>query len=329
MGVVFVDRAFESFEPEALLNVVHSSHLEHRLLGAGEVRLRVRNRVGPVLSIDAGDYGCGMYVHGSLDTERLTIGLAPHQEGQVFANGRPLAPHALQVFAEGATVDYVATQAAGWRAVTVTRERLQAHAMRRTGRELSLPSHGCVQFEPDPLLAAQVVDQIEASYVLGQGQRDEAALLCDMALLDALTEALGSAPSTPEPRGARTRRRIMDAVESVACLGAQSADIDAAALSRLCAASERLVEHAMRQAVGMSPKRWLTMARFNRVYAELAQPENTRSITTTAMHWGFMHLGRFASNYRALFGESPSDTVARVRVNAPVSVSERRAAVMR
>ena len=37
----------------------------------------------------------------------------------------------------------------------------------------------------------------------------------------------------------------------------------------------------MRQGVGMPPKRWLTMARFNRVYAELVNPCNTRSVTDT------------------------------------------------
>jgi AraC family ethanolamine operon transcriptional activator len=84
-------------------------------------------------------------------------------------------------------------------------------------------------------------------------------------------------------------------------------------LSRLCAASERLVEQAMRQGAGMPPKRWLTMARLNRVYEALAHPDNTCSVTDIALHWGFNHLGRFASNYRAVFAESPSDTVARVR----------------
>ena len=311
----YADRTYTSFDPEALRDVVHQSDIEHRLLGAGDLEIRVRNRTGPRFSVGAGDYGCAVYAQGVLHPGALTISLAPMRRGEVFLNGRPLPPHALQVYAEGASIDYVTTHAACWHTVTVTREHLQAHAVGRLGRELAVPAAGCAQFEPDPALTRQVLEQIETGYRLASepGADPETQLYCDLALLDALTEALAHAPSTPEPRGARTRRRIMEVVESVARQGAQSAEIDAAALSRLCAASERLVEHAMRQGVGMPPKRWLTMARFNRVYAELADPGNTRSVTDTALHWGFNHLGRFASNYRAVFGESPSDTVARVR----------------
>jgi len=310
----YVDRTYTCFDPEALRDVVQQSCIEHRLLGAGDLEIRVRNRTGPRFCVDGGDYGCAVYAQGALHPGALTINLAPMRRGEVFLNGRPLPPHALQVYAEGASLDYVTTHAASWRTVTVTREQLQAHAVGRLGRELAIPAAGCAQFEPDPALTRQVLEQIETGYTLAECDGDtETRMFCDLALLDALTEALAHAPSTPEPRGARTRRRIMEVVESVARQGAQSAEVDAAALSRLCAASERLVEHAMRQGVGMPPKRWLTMARFNRVYVELADPGNTRSVTDTALHWGFNHLGRFASNYRAVFGESPSDTVARVR----------------
>ncbi|KQV91752.1 helix-turn-helix domain-containing protein [Rhizobacter sp. Root1221] len=315
MGHPFSDRTFRRFDPEALRAVVHQSDIEHRLLGAGELEIRVRNRVGPQFAVDAGDYGCAVYAQGVLPRQALTIGLAPFRRGLVFTNGRPLAADALQVFAEGATVDYVTTHGAHWRAVTVTRDHLQAHAVRRLGRELVLPATGCEQFEPDPVMTLQLIEQIEAGYRLAADPATDPGtmLLCDMGLLDALTEALAHGPGSPEPRGARTRRRILGALESVVRLGAQSAEVDAATLSRLCAASERLVEQAMRQGAGMPPKRWLTMARFNRVYAELSDPGSTRSVTDTAMHWGFNHLGRFASNYRAVFAESPSDTVARVR----------------
>jgi AraC-like DNA-binding protein len=35
------------------------------------------------------------------------------------------------------------------------------------------------------------------------------------------------------------------------------------------------------------------------------------SVKAIALHWGFLHLGRFAVNYRRWFGESPSATLAR------------------
>lgn len=325
MGRQYRDRAFACFEPEALRDAIHGATLDHRLLGAGDPDIRVRNRVGAHVAVDAVDAGGAVYAQGLFHADALTIAMAPERRGEVFAHGRTLAPNAVQVCAEGATADLASTHAVGWRTVTVSRDLLQDHAGRRLGRDLPLPHAGCVQFEPDETLTRLIVEQIEAGFELADDPDTAPGALvdADLALLDALTEALAEAPSRPEPRGARTRRRIMETVEAVARRGAQSAEVDAAELSRLCAASERLVEQAMRQGVGLPPKRWLTLARFNRVYAELADPDNTRSVTDTALHWGFNHLGRFASNYRAVFGESPSDTVARVRGDARPRVTAR------
>lgn len=319
------DRAFACFEPEALRDAIHGATIDHRLLGTGDPAIRVRNRVGPRFGVDAGDYHCAFYAQAQFHPDVLTIAWALAREGPVFVNGSLLPEHALLVGAEGAAVDFVSTAAVGWRAVTVPRALLQEHAERRLGRTLALPSSGCAQVEPDPAFTRLVVEQLESGLPLAADPSTDAETLLwsDLALLDSLTEALAEAASVAEPRCARTRRRIMEVVESVAARGAQSAEVDAAELSRLCAASERLVEQAMRAGVGMPPKRWLTMARFNRVYVELADPGNTRSVTDTALHWGFNHLGRFSLNYRAVFGESPSDTVARARGDARPRVTAR------
>jgi AraC-like DNA-binding protein len=64
---------------------------------------------------------------------------------------------------------------------------------------------------------------------------------------------------------------------------------------------------------GMSPMRYLRNARLVRVRQALMRAHPGGSVTDIAMTWGFNHLGRFAVEYRALFGESPSDTFRRSR----------------
>lgn len=78
-------------------------------------------------------------------------------------------------------------------------------------------------------------------------------------------------------------------------------------------ASERSLQQAFRSHLSLSPSTYLRMARLNRVRSSLLAPaEQNASVTDIAMHWGFFHLGRFAAEYRTMFGERPSQTLARV-----------------
>jgi len=63
--------------------------------------------------------------------------------------------------------------------------------------------------------------------------------------------------------------------------------------------------------LGMSPMQYLGLRRLNMARRELQRRDSQTSVTATAMNFGFWHLGRFADEYRTLFGESPSATLAR------------------
>jgi transcriptional regulator GlxA family with amidase domain len=64
---------------------------------------------------------------------------------------------------------------------------------------------------------------------------------------------------------------------------------------------------------GMSPMRYLRKARLEHAQAALLRAEPGDTVTQIAMSLGFHHLGRFASEYRRRFGESPSETRRRSR----------------
>ncbi|WP_346910098.1 helix-turn-helix domain-containing protein [uncultured Roseibium sp.] len=74
--------------------------------------------------------------------------------------------------------------------------------------------------------------------------------------------------------------------------------------------SERTLRYAFREYVGLSPVAYLRACRLNRVRAVLAasDPQET-TITQVAMRFGFLHLGRFAGDYKRMFGEMPSVTL--------------------
>jgi AraC family ethanolamine operon transcriptional activator len=83
----------------------------------------------------------------------------------------------------------------------------------------------------------------------------------------------------------------------------------------LCAAlgvSASCLHGAFETTFGLSPHRYLKLRRMTMVRAMLLSGSDPwHSVKAAALSHGFWHLGQFAHDYRALFGESPSETLVR------------------
>ncbi len=88
-------------------------------------------------------------------------------------------------------------------------------------------------------------------------------------------------------------------------------------LSAAARVSERRVRDAFNDCQGMSPTAYLRVAALQEVRRKLLDAPFARDpVTRAASDFGFWHLSRFAGQYRAVFGEPPSETVARARARA-------------
>jgi AraC-like DNA-binding protein/TolB-like protein len=84
-------------------------------------------------------------------------------------------------------------------------------------------------------------------------------------------------------------------------------------LAATCAAPERTLLKQFKRFVGISPLAYLRRLRLNVARSQSLQADCETAISEIAMSCGFIHLGRFATEYRRAFGESPSATRQRVR----------------
>jgi AraC family ethanolamine operon transcriptional activator len=86
-------------------------------------------------------------------------------------------------------------------------------------------------------------------------------------------------------------------------------------MTELCTAlgtSERTLYRLFKSVVGLPPAVYLRMWRLSQVRrALLGSSPHFHSVTDVALHFGFWELGRFARQYRVLFGERPSQTLQR------------------
>ncbi|MFO0157653.1 MAG: helix-turn-helix domain-containing protein [bacterium] len=85
-------------------------------------------------------------------------------------------------------------------------------------------------------------------------------------------------------------------------------------LGRLCEVAgvgDRCLQLTFEAHRGMSPMRFVAERRMAAVHRRLRAASPTTDVTSIATRYGFSHLGRFAAEYRKVFGESPSQTLRR------------------
>jgi AraC-like DNA-binding protein len=86
-------------------------------------------------------------------------------------------------------------------------------------------------------------------------------------------------------------------------------------IAELCTAigvTERTLRICCQEQIGMSPKRYLLLRRMHFARRALRESDQTETtVTEIATQYGFWQFGRFAGEYKSLFGELPSTTLAR------------------
>jgi AraC family ethanolamine operon transcriptional activator len=132
-------------------------------------------------------------------------------------------------------------------------------------------------------------------------------------LSESVREALWGNPLATPPTGRRlaSRRQViraaMDTVDQHDCEYITVGDLATAA-----GVSERTLRTSFQEYFGMGPMGFLKRRTLNQVRKTLqtADPSVT-TVTQAATQFGVWELGRFAQDYRQLFGELPSATLRR------------------
>jgi AraC family ethanolamine operon transcriptional activator len=130
-------------------------------------------------------------------------------------------------------------------------------------------------------------------------------------MLAAFRQSLMPPTLTPRRAGRATRQGgLKRAVEYLRSTDSRSVTV--ADLSAVARVTQRTLEYAFRDNFGMSPLGFLNLRRYHATRKDLlAADPKTATVSEIALNNGFHHLGRFAVHYKKLFGESPSQTLAR------------------
>lgn len=109
------------------------------------------------------------------------------------------------------------------------------------------------------------------------------------------------------PSRPRTVKRAIDAMEAE-----PDRPLTVTALAEIAGTSVRTLQEGFRRHVGVSPMAYLRQLRLARAHDDLRRSDpGAVTVAAVAHRWGFAHLGRFAHDYRATFGDPPSATLHR------------------
>jgi AraC family ethanolamine operon transcriptional activator len=170
-------------------------------------------------------------------------------------------------------------------------------------------AHGLPRFSiaRDPIRAAHIRGVIRRLF----SQPSVAQRMASGALIPLLANTLENYDGRAVERTKCLNRRF-SAVR--ACEAYMRDHVDATVtlldLSAVCGMRARSLINAFEAVTGFSPMDYLKRLRLNGVHRALGRSAKPHTrVIDVATAWGFWHMGHFASDYRAMFGETPSQTL--------------------
>jgi len=258
----------------------------------------------------------------------LTYSVYGPQAGGTL-NGMPIVPNLFLAAAPGSQAELVVK--AGFESVDILFPSyvLTEHLLIRQREENGLVPQGLKLLHTNEVNARRLFDwgkrlaDTAAQHPELFNDRKETLVAVQTELLEMLLAALDT---TMPPLHTRNHQ-LLQARNSIVRLAEEYALAhidDRLYVTDLCRAvgvSERTLQYAFQEVLGMSPLAYLTRLRLHRVRKALRMGTyGSTTVSAEALRWGFWHFGDFSRAYKDCFGELPSESLRR----KPAETSVRR-----
>jgi AraC-like DNA-binding protein len=313
-------RASLPAEAETLVAEVYLPHRLDLPRGVASVDLELlTTRIGS-LTVGQVSYGRSLAVHTEVTEDVYVVFVLRGRVEMRIGTGRPhvLDVGAGAVFPVGVTGHGTISKDCVVMVIMVSPARLEAELEHLLGQALTRPLE--LGFEVDlhtplgktwePLLRLLVQELRQPTALT---QHPAAARRVEGVVLDALL--LGHDHNYREllDRAAVTAGRLTAVGRAIQLVEADPTQLwTTARLASEVHLSVRALQARFRQEAQVSPMDYVRRARLRGVHTALVEgTPQTTTVRALAQRYRFAHLGRFASTYREIFGESPGETLRR------------------
>ena len=286
---------------------------EYMQVAPGAIASRmVRAALDRVAVIEVTEQAPAYVFHAGAPLGMTSLVFAAERPTGAWWRGMPVNEGTLLAYGPGA--EHIGRSRGCLRALTIhiPSDAIDAHAA-MLGHDLSLAASEARTLAPDPL-ALSNLRQATGDLIQLASTNDsllelpEVRRVHEEAILTSAVLATSQASARPEHAAISHRRAVRRAIEMLA-----SRPDEPVYLAEMCDAarvSERTLRSAVQRVYGVSPIRYLHLHRMRQARRALLEADPSRDrVSDVAQRHGFANLGRFAVEFRELFGRRPSDVL--------------------
>lgn len=291
--------------------------VELRQLSAGRLRGRVQLLGEAQFTAMKVDLNQVYHQIGQVLPGHLAFGLPDPSCGEFVWCGSTVRGGGLLNFNQAAGFEGTSGRSFSGRVLLFERESLEALAetldlrvdlddLPRRGGTLAMASEETARVRAQYDLAFRLASErrpaglVEAPPLLENGGAES--------ILRLIAPFSGERPNSVQPARRAGLRRALEVLDV-----RENYPITVARLCALVGVSTPSLYRAFRDEFGVSPKQYIRSRILSAVRSELLAASPGTQINDVANAWGVWHMGKFAADYRNLFGELPSETLGRPR----------------
>lgn len=308
-------------EPEGLVGAIRGGDLDAQVLHDHEAETVLSRVMLSVSCLDQATVGPSMWFRGVMPTDCYTMVYVKscRGDGYSFNFNMRHRDRCLAFYTPGETTESIAPAGRQYATLTIPKAAFHQtveihhpgfHEEQLTSSRAIFPDDRACHALADLLSATDETIHREPEYLLHDGMRRALENELHEHFLALVLNDQGSPESSGNPRLHRRYHRLTRLREFF-----EEHRHRRILLHELCKASglsRRGLEYLFLDLLGINASVFLLRSRLHGVRRELlATPPEHGLVKQAALNWGFWHLGRFASEYHALFGEKPSETLAR------------------
>jgi len=253
-------------------------------------------------------------VHSAFVTGRAIVTFRVHTGPDLLWSGADLHPANIIRHVEGENAFQRSRGPTFWGAMSLPVADMVSLGAALIGLDLTPPEDPQI-LNPAPLAIAKLQRLHAAAGRLAEDAPDilahpQAARGLEQALIEAMVGCLANGEAREDSIAWRHHSLVMRRFRKVVEENPEQ-PLYIPEICKKIAVSDRTLRVCGQEHLGMGPKRYLLLRRLHLARRALREARSDATVTDIATRYGFWELGRFAVEYRSLFGESPSATLHR------------------